>query len=119
MPPVEFRNVTRYVESVEANVPLYEALGFEHQRSMGEHLAVLQHPKGLQLVLHTGEPDPEAVQTSIGATITGTVDEARAFMTEVGFDLVREPQDEDEGFFYVYADLSGNPVTLVGERRHG
>lgn len=29
MPPITFRNVARYVQDVEANLPLYQALGFE------------------------------------------------------------------------------------------
>lgn len=116
MPPVEFRNVTRYVEDVEANVPLYEALGFEVSQRMGPHMARLEGPDGFELVLHGSEDrDPVAGETSVGATVTGSVDEAREHMREAGFELVRKPQEEDEGYFFVYADLSGNPVTLVGE----
>lgn len=120
MAPVRFRNVTRYVEDVEANVPLYEALGFTVTRRMGPHLARLEGPDGLELVLHGSESrDPGPGETSVGATITGSVEAAREHMREAGFELVRKPQEEDEGYFFVYADLAGNPVTLVGEPDDG
>lgn len=116
MAPVRFRNVTRYVTDVEANVPLYEALGFEVTQRMGPHLARLEGPDGLELVLHgADEREPGPGETSIGATITGDVEAAREHMLEAGFELVRKPQEEDEGYFFVYADLAGNPVTLVGD----
>lgn len=34
-PPITFRNVARYVQDVEANLPLYQALGTEVVRQMG------------------------------------------------------------------------------------
>jgi catechol 2,3-dioxygenase-like lactoylglutathione lyase family enzyme len=116
MPPVRFRNVTRYVEDVEANVPLYEALGLTLEQQMGSHLARLQGPDGTELVLHAAaDRDPGHGETTIGATATGDVEAALEHMREAGFELVRKPQEEDEGTFYVYEDLSGNPVTLVAD----
>lgn len=119
--PVALRNVARYVNDVQANVPLYEALGFEMARDMGEHMAILAHGDGgLQLVLHSWEGhEGSMLDTAIGLTITGEVDEARAYLEKAGFECLREPEDDDEGYFFIYGDLDGNPVNLVGMPEKG
>lgn len=114
--PIAFRNVLRYVREPEKNVPLYEALGFKLARSMGG-MAILQNAEGLKLVLHEGEPHATS-GTALGFTMTGAVAEARAFVEKAGWTLLRAPDAEDQGFFYIYGDLDGNPINLVGERRH-
>jgi len=113
--PVEFRNVVRYVRDVEANVPLYHAIGFTKVVRRMEDMVVLQNDLGLKLVLHRWDERPTSwLDTALGLTMTGTVDEARAFVEKAGFRLLRAPDAEDAGFFYVYGDLDGNPVNLVG-----
>ena len=114
--PIAFRNVVRYARDVRASVPLYEALGFRALRAM-DGFAVLQNAEGLKLVLHEGEPEGRNV-TALGFTMTGSVDEARGFVEKAGWRLLRAPDAADEGLFYIYGDLDGNPVNLVGERRH-
>lgn len=118
--PVALRNVARYVNDVQANVPLYEALGFEVARDMGEHMAILAHDDGLHLVLHSWEGhEGSMLDTALGLTITGPVEEARTYLEKAGFECLREPEADDEGYFFIYGDLDGNPVNLVGERQHG
>lgn len=116
--PVAFRNVVRYCRDVAANVPLYEALGFAPVRVM-EGFAVLQNEQGLKLLLHEGEPRPDAVgSTALGFTmLDNDVAAARAYVEKAGFQLLRAPEGQDEGFFFIYGDLDGNPINLVGERR--
>jgi hypothetical protein len=115
--PLAFRNVARYCQDVAANVPLYEALGFRVQRAM-EGFAILQNAEGVKLVLHEGEPEGRHV-TALGFTMLGNaVDDARAFVEKAGWRLLRAPGAEDQGFFFIYGDLDGNPINLVGERRH-
>ena len=114
--PVAFRNVVRYARDVRAAAPLYEALGFRPLRVM-DGFAVLQNAEGVKLVLHEGEPEGRNV-TALGFTMTGSVDEARAFVEKAGWRLLRAPDAADEGFFFIYGDLDGNPINLVGERRH-
>lgn len=112
-----FRNVVRYARDVRASAPLYEALGFRPLRVM-DGFAILQNAEGLKLVLHEGEPAGENV-TALGFTMLGNdVDRARSFVEKAGWRLLRAPRAEDEGFFYIYGDLDGNPINLVGERRH-
>lgn len=115
MRPVALRNVVRYVKDLEANGRLYEALGFEPVRRMGDML-VLQHSDGLKLLLHQWEEarSPTITDTAIGLTVTDSVPAARRFLEEAGFRCVREPEEGDEGFFFIYGDLDGNPVNLVG-----
>jgi hypothetical protein len=117
--PVEFRNVVRYNRDVEKNVPLYEALGFQRVRVM-EGFAILQNEAGIKLLLHEGEPDEKVTNaTSLGFTmVDNDVAAARAYVEKAGFRLLRAPDASDEGFFYIYGDLDGNPVNLVGQRRH-
>lgn len=114
--PISFRNVVRYCRDVRANVPLYEALGFRPLRVM-DGFAMLQNAEGVKLVLHEGEPRGSNV-TALGFTMTGGVEEARAFVEKAGWRLLRAPDAEDEGFFFIYGDADGNPINLVGERRH-
>lgn len=117
--PIAFRNVVRYNRNVEKNVPLYEALGFKPARVM-EGFAVLQNDAGVKLILHEGAPEADAVNvTALGFTMIGNdVEKSRAHVEKAGWKLIREPSPDDEGFFYYYGDLDGNPITLVGERRH-
>lgn len=116
--PVAFRNVVRYCRDVQANVPLYEAVGFAPLRVM-EGFAILQNAQGLKLVLHEGEPKPDpASATSLGFTmLDNDVAAARAHVEKAGFKLLRAPDEQDEGFFFIYGDLDGNPINLVGERK--
>jgi catechol 2,3-dioxygenase-like lactoylglutathione lyase family enzyme len=115
--PLAFRNVVRYNRDVKANVPLYEALGFQPVRVM-EGFAVLQNEQGLKLVLHEGEPHPDPVSSgALGFTmLQGDVAAARAFVEKAGWRLLRAPDASDEGFFFIYGDLDGNPINLVGDR---
>ncbi len=117
--PVQFRNVTRYVREVEASAVLYEALGFRRERAMGD-MIVLRNDEGVQLVLHRWEERPVSeLDTAIGFTIVGDVAEARRFVEQAGFRCLREPQEGDAGFFFIYGDLDGNPINLVGRPTHG
>lgn len=117
MPPISFRNLARYVENVEANLPLYQALGFEVRQRMSNDMAILQNEDGLKLVLHSwSEHKGRLLDTAIGFTVTGTLEEARQYLLEAGFQLLRAPEDSDAGFFYIYGDLDGNPINLVAKR---
>lgn len=112
--PLKFRNVTRYVRDVEANVALYRALGFEQERAMGD-MAVLRNEEGVQLILHRWDERPvNQLDTAIGFTMTGSVPECRRYVEEAGFRCLREPDEGDAGFFFIYGDLDGNPINLVG-----
>ncbi len=42
------------------------------------------------------------------------MDAARKFVEAAGFKLLRAPADGDAGFFFIYGDLDGNPINLVG-----
>lgn len=115
MTPVEFRNVVRYVQDVAANLPLYEAIGFVVAQRMGQDMAILKNAAGLKLVLHSWSGHKgQLLDSAIGLTVTGTLEEAKEYMLQSGFRLLREPDKEDAGFFYIYGDLDGNPVNLVG-----
>ncbi|MBS2035931.1 hypothetical protein JST97_13160 [bacterium] len=117
MPPISFRNLARYVQNVEANLPLYQALGFEVRQRMGTDMAILQNEEGLKLVLHSwSDHQGRLLDTAIGFTVTGTLDEARKYLEDAGFRLLRAPEDSDAGFFYIYGDLDGNPINLVARR---
>ncbi|HEX2022438.1 MAG TPA: VOC family protein [Candidatus Thermoplasmatota archaeon] len=118
--PIEFRNVVRYCRDVRASVPLYEALGFAPAR-VTDGFAVLRNAQGLSLVLHEGEPRPDPVSAgALGFTmLRNDVAAARAHVEKAGWTLLRAPDAQDEGFFFIYGDLDGNPINLVGERRHG
>lgn len=113
--PIAFRNVVRYVREPERNVPLYEALGFKLARSMGG-MAILQNQEGLKLLLHEGEPEGHNV-TALGFTmLENDVAASRAYVEKAGWTLLRAPDESDQGFFFIYGDLDGNPINLVGER---
>lgn len=113
--PVEFRNIVRYVRDVEANVPLYQAIGFGRVVRRMDDMAVLENEQGLKLVLHRWDERPTNwVDTAIGLTMTGSIPEARAYVEKAGFKLLRAPDHGDMGFFFIYGDLDGNPVNLVG-----
>ena len=115
MPPIEFRNLTRYVTSVEGNLPLYQAVGFQVLQRMGQDMAVLKNEQGFKLVLHSwNDHVGRQLDSAIGFTIIGSLDEARAFVEQAGWRLLRAPGAEDAGFFHIYQDLDGNPINLVG-----
>lgn len=116
--PIAFRNVVRYNRDVKANVPLYQALGFAPVRVM-EGFAVLQNEQGVKLVLHEGAPTPDPASAgALGFTmLRNDVAAARQHVETAGWRLLRAPDPTDEGFFYIYGDLDGNPINLVGERR--
>lgn len=114
--PVSFRNVVRYCRDVGASLPLYETLGFSRVRAM-EGFAILQNEEGLRLVLHEGEPAAGALSTALGFSMVGDdVRAAREWVEKAGWRLLRAPEEGDEGFFFIYADLDGNPINLVGRR---
>ena len=117
--PIAFRNVVRYARDVRKSAPLYEALGFRAVHVM-DGFATLQNAEGLKLVLHEGEPTPDiASSTALGFTMLGNdVAASRAFVEQAGWRLLRAPDEGDEGFFFIYGDFDGNPINLVGERRH-
>lgn len=118
--PVAFRNVARYVHDLDANVPLYEAIGFEVVRRMDHGMVVMQNDAGVSLVLHAWEDHKASLlDTALGLTIQGDVADARRYLEEAGFKCLREPEEGDEGFFFIYGDLDGNPVNLVGMPGHG
>ena len=115
--PIAFRNVVRYCRDVEANVPLYEALGFKAVRRM-PGFATLQNEEGLKLVLHEGDAHV-AQGTTLGFTMLhDDVEASTSYIEKAGWRLIRRPSRTDEGFFFIYGDLDGNPINLVGERRH-
>src|SRR5947209_4102725 len=95
--PLAFRNVARYVRDVQANVPLYEALGFSVTRELSDMVA-LQNEEGFKLVLHRWDERPTSwVDTALGFTMTGSVAEARAYVEKAGFKLLRAPDHGDKG----------------------
>jgi catechol 2,3-dioxygenase-like lactoylglutathione lyase family enzyme len=114
-PTLSLRNVARYVRDVAANLPLYEALGFNVVRTGGD-LAVLQHHDGLQLVLHRWDERPTTLlDTAIGFTLAGDAKDVKAHLEAAGWTLLRAPHEGDVGYFIIYGDLDGNPVNLVGK----
>lgn len=114
-PTLSLRNVARYVRDVEANTPLYEAIGFRKVRSGGD-LAVLQHHDGLQLVLHRWDERPTTLlDTAIGFTLAGEAADVKAHLEAAGWRLLRAPHEGDVGYFIIYGDLDGNPINLVGK----
>lgn len=112
--PIALRNVARYVQDVDENVPLYEALGFQLVRRMGD-LAILRHDDGMGLVLHAWDGHKaQELDTAIGLTMTGDTRAARDHVEQAGWICLREPEEGDEGFFFIYGDRDGNPINLVG-----
>lgn len=115
--PIEFRNVVRYVRDVSANLPLYQALGFTIAQQMGANMAILTNASGLKLVLHSWDDHEGKLRDSaLGFSVTGELQAARDYLEAHGFRLLRAPDAQDAGFFYVYGDLDGNPINLVGKR---
>lgn len=95
--PISFRNVVRYVQDVDANVKLYEAVGFKFQRKMGDvslsiilsmltnalvKMAILENESGLKLLLHAWQNKPEGtfLDTAIGFTINESVEAGSCVM---------------------------------------
>ena len=112
---LSLRNVARYCRDVHANAKLYEAVGFMHVRDAGD-LVVLQHHDGLQLVLHRWDERPTTqLDTAIGFTISGDAKDTRAHLEAAGWTLLRAPHEGDVGYFFIYGDLDGNPINLVGK----
>jgi hypothetical protein len=113
--PIAFRNVVRYVSDPAASVPLYRALGFQ-PTLQHENMVRLANDDGVRLILHRwdAERTPDAIaETSLGFTVLTSVREARAYVEEAGFRCLREPGPDDEGHFYLYGDLDGNPIALI------
>ena len=114
-PTLSLRNVARYVRDIQANVPLYEAIGFKRLRDAGD-LVVLQHHDGLQLVLHRWDERPTTLlDTAIGFTLSGDAADVKAHLEAAGWKLMRAPHEGDVGYFIIYGDLDGNPINLVGK----
>ena len=114
-PTLSLRNVARYVRDIQANVPLYEAIGFKRLRDAGD-LVVLQHHDGLQLVLHRWDERPTTLlDTAIGFTLSGDASDVKAHLEAAGWKLLRSPHEGDVGYFIIYGDLDGNPINLVGK----
>ena len=112
---LRLRNIARYVQDVEANVPLYEALGFRRVRDAGD-MVVLEHADGLQLILHRWDERPTTMlDTSIGFTISGDGEDLRRHLEAAGWSLLRAPHESDVGYFFIYGDRDGNPINLVGK----
>ncbi|MBI3927938.1 MAG: VOC family protein [Armatimonadetes bacterium] len=112
--PLEFRNVVRYVADLDASQPLYEALGFRPVKRL-EGMLRLTNAHGVQLVLHRWEDprSPSPVDTTLGFTVLGPLEEARRYVEAAGFRCLREPGQGDVGHFYIYGDLDDNPVVLI------
>ncbi|HET6398540.1 MAG TPA: VOC family protein [Candidatus Thermoplasmatota archaeon] len=114
-PTLSLRNVARYVRDVAASVPLYEALGFRQVREGGD-LVVLEHQDGLQLVLHRWDERPTTMlDTAIGFTLSGDAADVRRHLEAAGWRLLRAPHEGDVGYFFIYGDLDGNPINVVGK----
>ncbi len=112
---LSLRNIARYVRDVEASTRLYAALGFELEREAGD-MNVLQHADGLQLVLHRWDERPTTMlDTAIGFSISGDAADLRAHLEAAGWNLLRAPHESDVGYFWIYGDLDGNPINLVGK----
>ena len=112
---LSLRNIARYVQDVAGSVPLYEALGFAVEREAGD-MTVLRHHDGLQLVLHRWDERPSTMlDTAIGFSIAGDAADLRAHLEAAGWKLLRAPHEGDVGYFFIYGDLDGNPINLVGK----
>ncbi len=112
---LSLRNLARYVRDIGANVPLYEALGFNVEREAGD-MTVLRHADGLQLVLHRWDERPTTMlDTAIGFTISGDGKDLCAHLEAAGWSLLRAPHESDVGYFFIFGDKDGNPINLVGK----
>ncbi len=117
MPEVtlSLRNIARYVKDVDASTGLYEALGFRLVRNAGD-MNVLEHADGLQLILHRWDERPTTMlDTAIGFSISGDAADLREHLEAAGWNLLRAPHESDVGYFWIYGDLDGNPINLVGK----
>ena len=114
-PTLTLRNIARYVRDIEANLPLYEALGFNVERHAGD-LVALRHHDGLHLVLHRWDERPTTMlDTAIGFTLAGDAEDVKAHLQAAGWSLLRAPHEGDVGYFLIFGDLDGNPVNVVGK----
>ncbi len=112
---LSLRNIARYVQDIDANVPLYEALGFKLVRNAGD-MNVMEHADGLQIVLHRWDDRPTTMlDTAIGFTLAGDAEPAKEYLEAAGWKLLRAPHESDVGYFWIYGDLDGNPINLVGK----
>ncbi|MGB0653226.1 MAG: VOC family protein [Thermoplasmatota archaeon] len=112
---LSLRNVARYTRDIDANVPLYEALGFKLVRNAGD-MNVLEHADGLQLILHRWDERPTTMlDTAIGFSISGDAGPLQEHLEAAGWKLLRAPHESDVGYFFIYGDLDGNPINLVGK----
>ena len=112
---LSLRNVARYVKDIDANVKLYQAIGFNVEREAGD-MTVLRHTDGMQLVLHRWDERPtNMLDTAIGFTISGDAAPLREHLEAAGWNLLRAPHETDVGYFFIYGDLDGNPIILVGK----
>jgi hypothetical protein len=112
---LSLRNIARYVRDIDANLPLYEALGFKLSRNAGD-MNVLEHADGMQLVLHRWDDRPTTMlDTAIGFSLAGDAEPAKEYLEAAGWNLLRAPHESDVGYFWIYGDLDGNPVNLVGK----
>lgn len=112
---LSLRNIARYVKDVEASTTLYEALGFKLVREAGD-MNVLEHADGMQIILHRWDERPTTMlDTSIGFTLAGDAEDAKAYLEAAGWRVLREPHESDVGYFWIYGDLDGNPINLVGK----
>ncbi len=112
---LSLRNIARYVKDVDASTPLYEALGFKLAREAGD-MNVLEHPDGMQIVLHRWDERPTTMlDTAIGFTLSGDAEPVQQYLEAAGWKLLRAPHASDVGYFFIYGDLDGNPINLVGK----
>jgi len=113
--PIQFRNVVRYVKDLEANSKLYQAVGFNFQQQRGD-MHILKNDEGLTLCLHqwSDARNTDYTDSAIGFTVKDDIPAARKFVEDAGFKLLRLPAQGDKGYFFIYGDLDGNPINLVG-----
>lgn len=115
MMSLSLRNLARYVKDVDASVKLYQALGFNVTREAGD-MTVLDHADGMQLVLHRWDERPTTMlDTAIGFTLSGDAAPVQEYLEAAGWKLLRAPHSSDVGYFFIYGDLDGNPINLVGK----
>lgn len=112
---LSLRNIARYVKDIDANTKLYEAIGFKLAREAGD-MNVLEHVDGMQLVLHRWDERPtNMLDTAIGFTLAGDAEPVQEYLEAAGWQLLRAPHSSDVGYFFIYGDLDGNPINLVGK----
>jgi predicted lactoylglutathione lyase len=112
---LSLRNVARYVQDVAASTKLYEAIGFKMSREAGD-MNVLEHADGMQLVLHRWDERPtNMLDTAIGFSLSGDAEPVQEYLEAAGWSLLRAPHSSDVGYFFIYGDLDGNPINLVGK----